>query len=376
MRSRAGSRLTQKNIPRRCGLVRRFSLVKVKAGLFAQYSWRGRTIEYHRAQIRRAYGTRPPSEADEERWAQWLANEMRPTETSRDRLGEAVRQRCRSEKVEPPATGQVERVIASGCRRFEEAFACWVMGRLGPVVCDALEDLLSRPNVLAGLKSDPGPLGLGYAAGRDQQAGHRPVAGADRAGVRRDLGLDRGVVAGTGGPHVPLGLRSLPRAGAIHPPGPHPDRLTPLDHRPWADSTWSGGLDIRWPGWCPGLAGARLGARMADYCGFSQFAEEGAHDGLRSCLRSGRGRGDRHRCLATGPRSGHWLVAPRPRAARVGCQNSATGPDLGFYAARSYSLIRPPRTGQRLIRSWERSATGWSGRGGRSCRLRWGRRPL
>ena len=35
----------------------------------------------------------------------------------------------------------------------------------------------------------------------------------------------------------------------------------------------------------------------------------------------------------------------------------------GFYAARSYSLMRPPRTGRRLIRFRERSATGWSGRG-------------
>ncbi|MGO9081650.1 MAG: hypothetical protein ACLQDY_21835, partial [Streptosporangiaceae bacterium] len=50
----------------------------------------------------------------------------------------------------------------------------------------------------------------------------------------------------------------------------------------------------------------------------------------------------------------------------VGFQISATGLDLGFYAARSYSLMRPPRTGRRLIRSWERSAAGWSGRGGRS----------
>ena len=40
----------------------------------------------------------------------------------------------------------------------------------------------------------------------------------------------------------------------------------------------------------------------------------------------------------------------------VGFQNSATGPDLGFYAARSYSLMRPPRTGRRRIRSLERSA--------------------
>jgi hypothetical protein len=47
-------------------------------------------------------------------------------------------------------------------------------------------------------------------------------------------------------------------------------------------------------------------------------------------------------------------AAPQP----VGFRNSAIVPDLDFYAARSYSLIRPPRTGQRLIRSWERSAGG------------------
>jgi hypothetical protein len=41
----------------------------------------------------------------------------------------------------------------------------------------------------------------------------------------------------------------------------------------------------------------------------------------------------------------------------VGFQNSATGLDLGFYVARSYSLRRPPRTGLRLIRCRERSAT-------------------
>jgi hypothetical protein len=56
----------------------------------------------------------------------------------------------------------------------------------------------------------------------------------------------------------------------------------------------------------------------------------------------------------------------QPRATPVGFQNSATGLDLGFYAVRSYSLMRPPRTGRRLIRSWGRSAAGWSGRGGRS----------
>ena len=42
----------------------------------------------------------------------------------------------------------------------------------------------------------------------------------------------------------------------------------------------------------------------------------------------------------------------------VGFQNSAIGSDLDFYAARSYSLTRPLRTGRRWIRFRERSATG------------------
>jgi hypothetical protein len=40
-----------------------------------------------------------------------------------------------------------------------------------------------------------------------------------------------------------------------------------------------------------------------------------------------------------------WAVMP------VGFQNSASTLDLVFYAARSYSLMRPPRTARRLIRS-------------------------
>jgi len=44
-------------------------------------------------------------------------------------------------------------------------------------------------------------------------------------------------------------------------------------------------------------------------------------------------------------------------------QNSATGLDVGLYAARPSSLMRPPRTGRRLIRSRETSSTGMLGPG-------------
>src|SRR5690349_12374085 len=57
----------------------------------------------------------------------------------------------------------------------------------------------------------------------------------------------------------------------------------------------------------------------------------------------------------------------------VGCQNLAIVAGQTFQAARSYSLMGPPRTGRRLISFWERS-TGWSGRGG--CSWRAARTPL
>jgi TnpA family transposase len=134
--------------------------VKVDPVLFAKYAWSGRTIEYHRAQIRRRFGTRAATEADEKRWAQWLAGEVCPVETHEAQLAAAVLQRCRGEGVEPPAEGQVERVVASAGRQFEEAFTAAVVARLGAGVCARLQALLERPGLLAQLKADPGPLGL------------------------------------------------------------------------------------------------------------------------------------------------------------------------------------------------------------------------
>lgn len=76
-------------------------------------------------------------------------------------------------------------MVASGCRRFDDAFAATTAGRLGPVACGRLEGLLSRPKVLAGLKSDPGPLGLDTL-----------LAEIGKLSTVRALGLDEAVFGG------------------------------------------------------------------------------------------------------------------------------------------------------------------------------------
>ncbi|MEX0657869.1 MAG: DUF4158 domain-containing protein [Egibacteraceae bacterium] len=76
--------------------------VRVDVCEFASYDWSGRTIKYHRAQIREAYGFGEATGNDEDHLAAWLSEEVCPVELSQDRLREALLARCRAEHIEPP----------------------------------------------------------------------------------------------------------------------------------------------------------------------------------------------------------------------------------------------------------------------------------
>jgi len=80
--------------------------VNVEAALFAKYAWAGRTVEYHRRQIRDEYGTHPATEGEEAQLADWLADQVCPVEVGRDELARAVQRRCRTLKIEPPSGGR------------------------------------------------------------------------------------------------------------------------------------------------------------------------------------------------------------------------------------------------------------------------------
>jgi hypothetical protein len=144
--------------------------VGVDAGLFSRYAWSGRTIEYHRAQVRAAMGFREPTVEDEDRLAAWLADEVCPVELSEDRLREAVVARCRAEHIEPPRSSRVERVLGNAKATSERQFTATIAGRVSESSAERLEQLAgedSPDGVLGGgvsflteLKADPGQLGL------------------------------------------------------------------------------------------------------------------------------------------------------------------------------------------------------------------------
>jgi hypothetical protein len=124
----------------------------------------------------------------------------------------------------------------------------------------------------------------------------------------------------------------------------------------------------RLPQWCAGLAGEGGGQLGEDPVRANGLCELWASAIVMD--RYGGNRGFRAAVMASWRRAASRRPGVREHQARlwpddscqpVRFQNSATGPDL-VYAARSYSLMRPPRMGRRWIRSCERLAT--SGRAG------------
>jgi len=206
-------------------------LVGVDPSALAKYAWSGRTIEYHRAQIRAALGFRECSEADEECLASWLAEEVCPAELARDRLRAAVVARCRAERIEPPAAGQLGRVVGSGLRQFEEVFCertvrCLsrpTVAHLAALIAEE-ETPLGGPALLADLKADSGRVGL-----------ETLLAEIDKLERVRSIGLPGDLFSGVS-EKVVAAWRA--RAGLSYPSdlrgSPRPIRLTLLATLCWA----------------------------------------------------------------------------------------------------------------------------------------------
>lgn len=149
-----------------------------------RYDWGGRTIKYHRAQIRDFFGFREPTSQDGEEIAEWLAAEILPYEQDPAKLREAFYGRCWEMRVEPPAEGRVDRLISSATHRFEERFCQEIFQSLSadvllkmdallaisaseegaasedPTVAQGSQGSQGRRSVLAWIKSDPGRVSL------------------------------------------------------------------------------------------------------------------------------------------------------------------------------------------------------------------------
>jgi len=142
--------------------------VGVPAEQYLQYDWRGRTIKYHRAQIRGFCGFREATVQDGEALVVWLLEHQVPHEQRLEQLREVAYGWCRGNRLEPPTPDRLERLIRSALRTYDERLCRAVLQRLGPEGQARLDGLIAASpedgseavedgrSLLAVLKADPG----------------------------------------------------------------------------------------------------------------------------------------------------------------------------------------------------------------------------
>jgi len=173
--------------------------VSVPADLFLKYEWSARSARYHRAEIREFAGFRESTDADAQALADWVQRTLAPEDHRMEHLRDAVLERCRQLRVEPPSPGRVERLIRSGLHAFETQFFAETLQRLPPSTRSHLDRLLARedeeapdgsdatgtPSWWVKLRQDPGPVGIKSAR-----------AEIDKLQALRGIGLPGDLFAG------------------------------------------------------------------------------------------------------------------------------------------------------------------------------------
>jgi hypothetical protein len=145
--------------------------VGVPAGDLDLYTWDGRTIENHRAQIRAVLGFRECTVADAEALTVWLVEHVAEDERRPEQVREALLAHCSVERIEPPTARRIDRIVASALHQAEVVLTLRVSSRLS-AVAGQLEALVEPAStdpdqeeaegcaVLAFIKADPGDVSL------------------------------------------------------------------------------------------------------------------------------------------------------------------------------------------------------------------------
>lgn len=136
--------------------------IETPAELYAQYDWAGRSITYHRTQIREFFGFREDTIQDAEEVIDWLCKNVLFQDHDFEHLVEIVYRRFREIKVVPPTPDRIERLIRAAIRTYEEQFFQATLGKMPTSSLSKLDSLVERIAFLdeeqGGSSSDEGLL--------------------------------------------------------------------------------------------------------------------------------------------------------------------------------------------------------------------------
>ena len=97
----------------------------------ASYEWTGRTVERHRAQIRKRLGFRECTVADADQLTAWLAENITERERRADRVHEELLAPVSAQANRTTPEGRADRVVRSALHIGEEAVSSRVGVLLG-----------------------------------------------------------------------------------------------------------------------------------------------------------------------------------------------------------------------------------------------------
>ena len=131
---------------------------------YLQYDWSGRSIKYHRAQIRAALGFREATVQDADELVAWLCAQVVASEPQTEAVTAAAYGRLRSLKVEPPTSDRMARLVRSAIHTYEDLLYARVVARLSPETPAAIDTLIGGederavPAAPAGEQQMPAPV--------------------------------------------------------------------------------------------------------------------------------------------------------------------------------------------------------------------------
>jgi TnpA family transposase len=117
-------------------------LLGVKPEKYKEYDWEGRSIKYHRSQIREYFGFREARLSDVKELTNWLTEQALIYELKFEQLKLAALTHLRELKVEPPTNLRLERITRSALRTFEEVFFRNISEKLSKISKEKIDNLL------------------------------------------------------------------------------------------------------------------------------------------------------------------------------------------------------------------------------------------
>ncbi|WP_407309922.1 DUF4158 domain-containing protein [Desulfosporosinus sp. SB140] len=143
--------------------------IYTEPALYAQYDWAGRSITYHRTQIREFFGFREDTTQDAQDITDWLCKNVLYHDQEFEHVKDMVYKRFRELKIVPPTPERIERLIRSAVSTFEEQFFKATYEKIPNASLAKLDALIESISSLDEEKDEPtGENGdAGYVTGED-----------------------------------------------------------------------------------------------------------------------------------------------------------------------------------------------------------------